>query len=246
MSYYTTDICISRVDESDLGLAVTARTGHVDQVIQCYVSGELAGWRRPEGGSVRFVLPQAGPHDVILLLAVDPPEARTDYWDAAFAAAAAHGNRIRVRFRRDPLAGWHPGDRWCVRRGDAGDPGATIQVHEADIYPGGRAATGWGFDWGHGCWGLSGSNAPGWGTHWGYTWGFGIDYLEWVSDPLPRGTYPVSSAVIDRHGNESTASETLAVVDSCARPASRLAVAFYTQQTDTLQLSVAPSEDISQ
>jgi len=244
MSYYTGDIHISRVDEADLGLTVTGQTGHVDKVVQCYVSGELTAWQRPDGGIVRFALPQAGPHDLIMLLAVDPEDVRVDHWADAFEAGTVHGNRFHVRFRRDPLDGWQPGDRWRVRRGDAGDLSPTILVHEAEVFPGGRGQVGWGVAWGYGCWGYSASNAPGWGTYWGYTWGFGIDYLDWVSPPMPRGTYPLASTVVDRNGNESAASETTVVADTYARPASNLAVGSYTKQTDTLVLSVTPSEDI--
>ena len=245
MSYYTTGTSISRVEEVDLGLVVTAHTEHVGKVIQCYVAGELAAWQRPEHGTVRFVLQQVGPHDAILLLAVDTEGARTNYWPQAWAASDRHGNRICVSLRRDLLDGWRPGDRWRVYRGEAGDEAAAILVHETDIHPGGRGATGWGFGWGHGGWGYSGCNAPGWGCHWGYTWGFGVDSLQWTSDPLPRGTYPVKALAVDEHGNESGAHETTVVVDTYARPAGSLAVSSYAKATDALVLSMVPSEDIA-
>jgi hypothetical protein len=245
MAWYSTDIWISRIDEVDLGLVVTARTLHVDKIVQCYVSGELADWQRPEGGQVRFVLPQAGPNDAIFLLAVDSGSQRTNYWSEAFGAGNVHGNRIQVKFRRDMRDGRAPGDVWRVYRGDAGGVSAAIRIHEAEIHPGGRGATGWGFDWGYGGWGYSGSNAPGWGRHWGYAWGFGIDYLTYTTQPLARGAYPVKVEVEDRHGNVSPAFETSVVVDTYARPAGGLAVNSYAKATDTLVLALTPSEDIA-
>ncbi len=245
MGYYTTDISVSRIDEVDLGLIVTAHALRTDRVIQCYVSGDLAAWQQPRGGVVRFVLQQAGPNDTILLLAVDRENSETDYWSEAFGTADTYGNRIHVSFRLDLLDGYRPGDKWRVYRGSAGDAQATIRAHEVDIFPGGRGATGWGLDWGRGGWGYSGSNAPGWGHHWGFTWGFGIDYLRFVGEPLTRGTYPIKVEVEDEHGNVSTAYETIVVIDTFARPADGLAVSSYTKGTDTLVLTMTPSEDIS-
>jgi hypothetical protein len=243
MGYYTTDICISRVDEVDLGLIVTAHTLHAGKVIQCYVSGELVAWQQPTEGVVRFVLQQAGSNDTILLLAVDKQNKATNYWSDAFGTGDQYGNRVKVDFRLDPLDGYHPGDKWRVYRGDKGDASADIVLYEAEIYPGGRGATGWGLGWGNGGWGYSGSNAPGWGYHWGYTWGFGIDYLRFVSQPLTRGTYPIKVEAEDPHGNVSTAYETSVVIDTFARPADDLAVSSYTKGTDTLVLSMTPSKD---
>jgi hypothetical protein len=236
------DISIVRIDPGDVGLVVVARTAHRQKVVQCYVSGHLAGWQRPRGGQVSFALPHVGPADTVLLRAVEPHEVRTNAWAGAGGAAARA--RIGVAFRRDLLDGYRPGDRWRVRRGEAGGQEADLDCHQADIYPGGRGATGWGFDWGRGCWGYSGTAAPGWGTYWGYTWGFGIDYLEWTSETLPPGVYPIAVAAIDAHGNESDPCETTVVVDAFARPAAGAAVESYAPETDALVLSLTPSPDL--
>jgi len=227
------------------GIWITAGTSHTDKVVQCYVSGDLVDWQRPQGGVVRFVLRQAAPTDVLLLLAVDGEDAQTDYWPAVLAAGQAHGSRVRIEFRHDMLDGRQPGDVWRVYRGEAGWAEATILLHQAELYPGGRGATGWGFDWGRGGWGLSGSNAPGWGRHWGSTWGFGIDFLRYTTAPLARGTYPLKVDLADRHGNASAACETTVVIDGFARPAEDLAVSSYAPDGDTLELSMTPSEDLS-
>ena len=245
MTFYTDNIWITTVDESDLGLVVAAGTSLIDKVVQCYVSGDLVDWQRPEGGTVRFVLRQAAPSDVLLLLAVDLGEERTDYWSSALGVGDVYGNRIELRFRRDLLDGRTPGDKWRVCRGEPGDTEAGILLHDADVFVGGRGVCGWGLDWGQGGWGYSGSNAAGWGCTWGYTWGFGIDFLRYVTEPLVRGTYPVRIDLVDSHGNASSACEATVVIDSCARPAEEVAVSSYAQDTDTLVMSMTPSPDIS-
>jgi len=245
MAFYTDNLRITAVEESDLGLVVSAWTSHTDKVVQCYASGDLLDWQRPVGGGVRFILRQAGPNDVLFLLAVDPGEERTSHWRDAFGAGERYGNRIDLRLRRDLLDGRRPGDRWRVYRGEPGDSAADILLHEADVFVGGRGACGWGLDWGRGGWGYSGSNAPGWGGRWGWTWGFGIDYLSYSTDPLDRGTYPVKVDLVDAHGNASAAYEATVAIDGFARPAEDLSVSSYDEATDALVLSMTPSPDFA-
>jgi hypothetical protein len=213
-------------------------------VVQCYLAGELAGWQTPADGAVRFVLPQAGPNDAISLLAVERGDERTDYADLVFVPAEPRGSRIRVALRRDLLDGRAATDVWRVHRGEPGGSEADILLHAGPVYPGGFGACGWGNDWGHGGWGFSGSAAPGWGSVWGYTWGFGIDYLETISDPLPRGVYVIGAEIEDAHGNVSPAFEASVLVEGFPAPATDLAVSSYDPATDTLALSMTPSKDI--
>jgi len=245
MAYYATDITISRIDEIDLGLVVTAHTQHPDRIVQCYVSGDLVAWQQPEDGVVCFVLQQAASNAPILLLAVDTENKTTDYWSDAFGTADTYGNRIQVDMTLAVSDARKPGDKWRVYRGAKGGASATTKLHEADVFPGGRGAYGWGFNWGSGAWGYSASNTPGWGYNWGYDWGFGVDYLRYITPPLVRGTYPIKVEVEDLAGNVSTASESIVVVDTYARPADDLAVSAYTQGSDTLALTQTPSEDIA-
>jgi len=244
MTYWTDDITIVRVDETDLGLIVTARTAHVDKVVRCYLAGELAGWQSPRDGQVRFVLTQVGPNDTVLLLAVEVGDEQIDYFQQAFAAPVLCGNRLTIALRRDLLDGRAPTDKWRIFRGGPGSSQADIRIHEAPIFPAGQGATGWGFDWANGGWGYGGSNAPGWGARWGWAWGFGIDYLTYVSDPLDRGLYPIRVEIEDAHGNLSPAFEATVRVDGYAAPADDLAVASYDPTADTLTLSMTPSKDI--
>lgn len=239
----TTDIRILRVEQTPLGLVLVAGAAGA-QVVQCYLSGELAGWQEPVDGSVQFVLPQTGPQDSIALLAVERGDERTNYYRQAFDAAAPRSSRIQVALRRDLLDGRAATDTWRVCRSAAGGSEADIVMHEACVYPGGDGSCGWGCDWGGGGWGFSGSAAPGWGSCWGYTWGFGIDYLEAVSDPLPRGVYVIRAEIEDARGNVSRAFEASVVVEGYAAPARDLAVESYDPATDTLVLSMTSSEDI--
>ena len=58
------------------------------------------------------------------------------------------------------------------------------------------------------------------------------------------GTYPIRVVVADEHGNVSGASETDVTLNTYPRPAADVAVESYDSQTDTLELSWTPSEDI--
>ena len=245
MGYYSGNVSISTIAETEHGVIVSAVTQHTDKTVQCYVSGDLIAWRRPDGGAVQFTLPQVRPNDAILLLAVDNSDESTDFWPQAFESNSVYGNRVQVDFRLDFADGRQPGDKWRVYRGNAGDAEATIVIHEAEVFPGGRGSMGWGFAWGRDGWGYGGANAPGWGRHWGYSWGFGTAFQRFVSEPLTRGAYRIKTEVEDQHENVSTTSESTVTIDTCARPAGDLAVSSYDKVTDTLVLTQTASEDIT-
>lgn len=239
--YYTTGTTILRVDEQGMGISVTARTEHVDKIIQGYLAGDLAAWQRPEQGLVRFCLPRARPQDPILLLAVDEADARRNFWAEATASQGVQ-RRIRVRMLR--RMSHAPLDRWRVYLAAAGAASADQLVSDQPLYSGARCCGGWGFVWGEGGWGFAGSDAAGWGVNWGSEWGFGADALEWISPPLPRGTYPVKVTVADALGNESPAWQGAVTLNTPPRPAAGLAVAGYNRQSDTLTLTFTPSDDL--
>ncbi len=64
-----------------------------------------------------------------------------------------------------------------------------------------------------------------------------------MTPPLPAGTYPVKVTVVDAAGNESTAAEDIATLDTYARSASSLTVDSYDVGTDALTLSWTATED---
>ena len=245
MSYTAEGITIVSSRSYDLGRVLVARTEHFDKVVQCYVSGALAGRQRPRGGTVAFVLPEPRPTDVVCLLAVDEADADTNFWSAAMAGLADRGHRIHVETPRT-LTGGAPGDVWKVYRGDAGGAEADVPVHQQPYYSGGRGSGGWGAGWGVGGWGFGGADRPGWGNYWGLgEWGFNCDLLAWTGPPLPHGEYPVRVVLEDRCGNVSAAAETSVVLATYPRPASALTVTIYEPGTDTLTLAFAASEDLS-
>ncbi len=87
----------------------------------------------------------------------------------------------------------------------------------------------------------------GWfGFNFGYgEFGFDCDMLQWRTEPLPPGTYPLKLTVVDAAGNESSPAERTIDLDTWARPASGPTVESYDSGTDTLELSFTASEDIS-
>ena len=70
--------------------------------------------------------------------------------------------------------------------------------------------------------------------------GLDADTIEWISPPLPLGTYRLGVKVLDAYGNESAASEIepIAVVPP-AKPAAALSITAFDPQTNQLTLSVS-------
>ncbi len=245
MSYTTSDIMLLASAAFDLGWIVRASTGHADKVIQCYVSGRLAAWRRPVEGLVEFTLANLTDDDLVFLLAVDDGEESTNYWPQAYSAGSQSGNRIAVQTPQW-IGRYEPGYLWKVYLGGLGEASADTLVHKQEFYPGGRFSGGWGKGFGHGGWGWSGSDCAGWGNTWGRgEWGYDCHMLTWTSGPLPRGTYPVRATVEDEHRNESAAQDMLVTVTTYPRPATNLTVDSYDKNTDTLVLSFTGSEDVN-
>lgn len=238
MAYYAdsvTDVCI---DTSGRFAVVRGKCTY--DCVQCYLAGVLVASKQPSGESVEFDLPVVDGMDVVFLLAVDADSAETDYFDDAFPASSSRGNRIVLKVSTSPDN--EVGDLVRYYRGDAGDASAGTKIDEREMFPAGRRAGGWGENWGY-YWGI-GPFGPGWGYNWGYVWGYGADVLEFKTDPLPPGTYPVKATIVDRAGNESTDTTASVVLNTYARPASGLTIDSYVKGTDTLTLSWTASEDI--
>jgi len=244
MSYYTDGITVVEDRAFDGGRFLRVGTTHTDKTIQCYVSAALAAWAKPQGGTVRFALPESLDTDVVLLLAVDDADARTDYWADAFGDPDEHGNRILLQIPQLSLA-YMPGDVWKVYTGGAGDGQADMLESVQPLFPGGRATGGYGIGYGD-AYGFDASGARGYGYNFGRgEYGFDCDMLIWRSEPLAPGAYPVKVVAADRYGNESQAWETTITLQSYARPASGLAVSSYDKATNTLELSFTESEDVN-
>lgn len=244
MTYTETGITDVRTVAFDGGLIVRARNTHADMRVQCYLGRRLVDVQPAPAEGVEFRLAGVTGVDSIRLLAVDADEAGEDLFDVAFGHD--HGNRIRVRTPRT-IAPYAPADIWRVYRGGAGAPGADTEVHRQDVYPNGHGAGGFGCHFGGGGFGWDGTDCAGFGRSFGRgEFGFDCDMLEWESQPLPPGVYPVKVTVADAAGNESPAAETAVNIDACARPARDLAVASYDPNADTIVLTFTPSEDLPQ
>jgi len=242
MTFTESGITGVRTAAVDGGLLIRAHSAHADKVVQCYVGRRLADAQPAPAESVTFLLSGVTATDSIRLLAVDVDQARANLFDAAFSSD--HGNRMRVRTPRT-IVPYGPGCTWRVRRGAAGAAQADTEAWRQDVYPNGHQAGGFGFGFGAGGFGWDGADSAGFGRCFGLgEFGFDCDLLEWLSEPLPPGTYPIEVTVLDAAGNESAGSATTIELDACARPASDLAVQAYDGPTDTLTLTFTPSEDL--
>ena len=243
MSYYTTGIQVIDDQAYHGGRLLRVSTTQTDKTIQCYVSGSLLGWRVPQQGTVEFFLADLRETDIVFLLAVDNADAKTNFWDDAFPIAVAHGNRVRVQTPQLSLA-YLPDDVWKVYLGNAGSSSADTLKHKQQFFPGGRRCCGYGLGYSGG-YGFDGSNAKGYGFNYGRgEYGFDCEMLQWLSEPLTPGTYPLRVVVESSCGNESTAYETTVELDTFARPATDLAISSYDKDTDQLVLTFTGSLDI--
>lgn len=242
MSYLTTGIDYLGAQIFDGGRIERYSTSHTDRVIQLYISGELYAWAEPDGGVVEFHILDTDPADLIFPLAVDRDNSDTDYWSDAFPEAAAWGNKIKMRV--PCFARYGAGDIIKFYRGDAGDGSATILIREQPMHPGGRRAVGYGRNYGTGVYGRDRRQSKGYGYSYGFQYGFGCEVIEYITEALPPGVYPVKATVEDEHGNVSSETTDTVTLDTYARPASALTVESYTQATDALELSWTESPDI--
>lgn len=239
MAYYSDGVTYVGKEDTGAGVVLWANTTRTTKAVQLYLSGRLTAWQMPVGGSVWFELPVMLPTDTLFLLAVDPANADTDYFADAYTVSATNANRIRIRTPR--IQGYELTDRWRVYRGDAGDASADMLVYEGSYYD--NRQPGFGFRYGE-AFGY-GPGTDGFGAAFGYAWGFGCGWLEWTSEPLPPGAYPVQITVVDAAGNESTASADTVTLTTYPRPATDLSITSYDKDTDTLILGWTASPDIT-
>ncbi|MCY2930404.1 MAG: hypothetical protein NTV86_13070 [Planctomycetota bacterium] len=243
MAYTTEGITIVSDIAQDMGRLVGVRCGLADKVVQAYVAGQLQQALRPVGGACEFFLHDVGETELLFFLAVDPPEADTNYWPAAFPELAAHGNRLRVRLPQWRTYSLH--DVVEIHRGQAGQTEADILVHRQDMFPNGRGAAGWGLGgFGRGGYGYDGANCPGFGWGYGHQYGLGCEFIEAATESLPPGRYVVRAIVTDAVGNESAPVEQAVTLSTYPRPAGELRIERYESNTDTIGLAWTASPDL--
>jgi len=238
MAYYADSV--ESVTLESGGRYVIIRGKCAYEAVQCYVNGALVGAARPYLQWFELALPAPDKRDILFLLAVDAADAETDYFAAAYDGAAANANRIRLYVHAD--SAYLPTDKAKFYRGDAGDPSADTLIATKPLFPGGQGKGGWGRLWGR-AWGME-DFGLGWGTNWGYAWGYDTARIEFTTEPLGPGAYPVAVLVEDQAGNTSTEATDTVTLASYAEPATDLTITSYTLGTDTLVLGWTASGDI--
>lgn len=233
MTYYADKVTNIQVDTIGRFPIIRASVAEGYDYVQIYQAGALVGSAQVTDFTVEFVGAVPGSIDPIFLLAVDQADVETDFFTDAFPETAAQGNRIQVSVQTDET--YLIGYKWRITLDAA-------VVHEADVFPSGQGAGGWGFDLG-GSWG-DGPLGVGWSSVWGAHWGADPVVLEWTSEVLTNGTYTIIATILDSAGNESSDTSENVTIATYARPATDFAIDGYVQGTDTLSLTWTESPDI--
>ena len=237
MSYYTTDLNIYDIIESDETVEIVVSTStHQDKIIQLYISSKLSAYEAMGGlDKVSFIVSSYAVQDGLFILAVDAGESQVDYFDDAYPLAATYGDRLNVEILKD--LDFSPYDKFRVYLDD-------VQKHEADLFPNKVGATGFGMYFG-GSFGYDAEKAPGWGvTLWGIDeWGINVGFARWKSQALNRGSVNLKVSSLDGIGNESTKYDNDVTINTYARPATSLVINEYDSGTKQLTVTFTPSED---
>jgi hypothetical protein len=239
MGWYTDAIESLWIQKAPGQTLVRATTGRSTPV-QCYVSGRLLRWQYPDQGGVCFELPELAERESIALLGVEEGCQEQDFFTQAFPQAPAERIRAEIPRRlKDP-----PGSSIRISIGAPGSQVADRVAGQIPIHPNGRMPGGLGQSL-QGAFGFDGTDSPGLSGAFGLgEWGFDARALTWSSEPLGPGTYPVRIEVIDADGNASAPQDSQVTLHSYAAGASEAQIQQYHRDTDTLELSWTPSEDL--
>ncbi len=222
------------------GQTLVQATSGRSSPVQCYVSGRLLEWQHPDQGGVCFELPELAERESVALLGVEDGCQEEDYFCQAFPQVPAERIHLQLPRRlKDP-----PGSTIRIKLGSAGSTIADRVVRSIPIHPNGKLPGGLGQSL-RGAFGFDGTCAAGLSGAFGLgEMGLDARGLSWTSEPLGPGTYPVRVEVVDADGNPSAPQDFQITLRSYASAASAARIENYHGDTDTLELSWTPSEDL--
>jgi hypothetical protein len=211
---------------------------------QVYLNGRLAGSTLDaEQRQLVVQAPSSFPSAVhVEVLGVEPQDAHLDFSDALDRPAAGSG-RVRLTILRSQIGPMEAtANIYCDRGTGQIDYTEPLNSVPVPLWPCRQDKAGLAMaQFGAGDFGYDSAAAVGFGkgSFGNGQFGLDADALEWISPPLPLGRYRFGITIVDAGGNESPASETTAiVVIPAAKPAARLEIATFNEQTHQLTLKI--------
>lgn len=223
---------------------VTWRSSHAGKLHQVYVNGCLAGATLDCEQQQLIVQPPASFESALRVevVAVEPKDAHGDHADELEPSPA--GGRIRLTLlRNQALPIGAQANVYFDHAGGQIDYEQPLNASPIPIWPCPQDKAGFGTaQFGAGDFGYDSAACVGFGKGSFANGPFGLDAdtIEWISPPLPLGSYRFGVKIRDPQGNESVPSETgpIAVVP-LAKPAASLRIATFDPQTNQLTLSIS-------
>lgn len=215
-----------------------------DKLYQVYVNGVYAGTTIDSEQREMIVhLPGSFESAVrIEVFAVDAGEAHCDYTGQLNEAAGQSG-RVKIKMlRSQDLPAGATVQIYFDNGTGVVDYSSPINERVLQVWAYPQDKCGFGMaGFGAGDFGYEGSAAAGFGKgSFGHSWfGFDAETFEWVSEPLPAGTYKFGVKVTDRRGRESEPGESDPVtVIPGSKPVEGLGVSSFDRDMNELVLDV--------
>ncbi|UCC98683.1 MAG: hypothetical protein JSW66_02065 [Phycisphaerales bacterium] len=221
------------------------RSSWSDKHHQAYVNGRYAGTTH-DCHHREMIIPTPTSLESpvrIEVFAVEPEHSHMDFSDE-LARPAVDSGRVRITLLRSQNI---PADATAEIYFDNGtgqiDYNNPLTDSPIRVWPAWQDKAGFAMSqFGLGDFGYDSAAAIGFGkgTFGHGQFGFDADTIEWVSPPLPRGSYRFGVKLTDGSGTQGTAGETEPItVTPTAKPAEELSILSFDKQTNRLVLAVS-------
>ncbi|HIJ72272.1 MAG TPA: hypothetical protein HPP87_13100 [Planctomycetes bacterium] len=219
-------------------------SGWTDKLYQVYVNSRYAG--TTVDSEQRYMLvqvPTSSDSPVrIEVFAVEADEADCDYSEELDETVSQSG-RVRIEMlRSQDLPAGATVQIYFDNGTGVVDYSSPLNNRPLQVWPNPQDKGGFGMSsFGAGDFGYDGSAVVGFGKGvFGRSWfGFDADTFEWVSEPLPVGTYKFGVKVTDKTGRESAARESCSVtVIPGSKPVEELGVSSFDKDLNELVLNL--------
>jgi len=215
-----------------------------DKLYQIYVNGRYAGATVDSEQRYMFVqVPTSFESPVrIEVFAVEADEACCDY-SSELEDSLGQSGRVKIKMlRSQDLPAGATVQIYFDNGSGVIDYSSPLNERALQVWSNPQDKCGFGMgSFGAGDFGYDGSAAVGFGKgSLGHSWfGFDADTFEWVTGPLPAGTYKFGVKVTDKQGRESAASESRAVtVIPGSKPVEELGVSSFNKDLNELVLNL--------